>query len=240
MKRESQANGARNERAGTVERKRDILNAALACFASKGYDATTLADIRERAGASTGSIYHHFKNKAELAAELYLEGVRSTQSHGLAALLAHPDAQSGVRALVAAYLDWVAEQPELARFLFAMRRAEFMEPVEARLAQMNRDTFATSSAWFRERIAAGELPRVSPSVFRAILYGPASHYARHWLRGDSEGDLDEAKQQLSAAAYAALQALQSTAARRTQRKGGGSKARKQAQPPARDARRARA
>lgn len=237
MKREPQASGARHERAGTTTRKRDILNAALACFASKGYDATTLADIRERAGASTGSIYHHFKNKAELAAELYLEGVRSTQSHGLAALLAHPDAQSGVRALVAAYLDWVAEQPELARFLFAMRRAEFMEPVEARLAQMNRDTFARSSAWFRGRIAAGELPQVSPSVFRAILYGPASHYARHWLRGESEGDLEEAKQQLSAAAYAALQALQ---AQRAPRKGGGSKARKQAQPPARDARRARA
>ena len=60
-------------------RRDAILEAALDCFASYGFAKTTMDDIRLRAGASTGSLYHHFKSKEQLAAELYLEGVRRYQ-----------------------------------------------------------------------------------------------------------------------------------------------------------------
>ena len=54
-------------------RKREILEAALACFGELGYEKTTLAEIRARSEASTGSIYHHFRSKEHLFAALYLE-----------------------------------------------------------------------------------------------------------------------------------------------------------------------
>jgi AcrR family transcriptional regulator len=45
--------------------KARILDAAMACFASKGYAATTMADIEEAAGfvPRTGGTYRHFKSK---------------------------------------------------------------------------------------------------------------------------------------------------------------------------------
>lgn len=49
------------------ERKRnDILNAALLCFARKGYYETRMDDIVAESGLSKGSIYRYFKSKEEL------------------------------------------------------------------------------------------------------------------------------------------------------------------------------
>jgi AcrR family transcriptional regulator len=46
------------------ERSRSaLLDAALGLFSSQGYRATSVRDIAERAGTSTGSVYHHFRDK---------------------------------------------------------------------------------------------------------------------------------------------------------------------------------
>lgn len=46
--------------------KQDLLDAALVEFSQKGYQATRLEDIAQRAGTTRGAIYHHFGNKASL------------------------------------------------------------------------------------------------------------------------------------------------------------------------------
>lgn len=40
-----------------------LLEAALALFSRQGYRSTSVRDIAERAGTSTGSVYHHFRDK---------------------------------------------------------------------------------------------------------------------------------------------------------------------------------
>jgi AcrR family transcriptional regulator len=193
------------------QRRREILDAALECFASKGFAASTMADIRERAGASTGSIYHHFKSKEQLAAELYLEGVRAVQQRGLAALLAHENTERGVCSLVEAYLDWVAENRPLAAFLFAMRHADFLQAVEQELDRIQHDAIDAATDWFRSRMLAGELPNLTPDVMRAILYGPASHFATQWASSRADVEIGTAKRQLSRAVWAALTGMRAVA-----------------------------
>ena len=48
-----------------------ILDAALDLFQERGYDATTMRAIAERAGASLGSSYHYFPSKEHLVLEFY-------------------------------------------------------------------------------------------------------------------------------------------------------------------------
>ena len=57
------------------ERRESILEAALGCFLEKGYIATTINDIREASGATTGSIYHFFDGKGALAMALLEDAV---------------------------------------------------------------------------------------------------------------------------------------------------------------------
>jgi AcrR family transcriptional regulator len=47
-----------------------ILQAALACFARQGYDATGVAEICRCAGVSKGAFYYHFPSKQALFLEL--------------------------------------------------------------------------------------------------------------------------------------------------------------------------
>lgn len=71
------------------ETRARILVAAVECFTRGGYDATSVAEICERAGVSKGAFYHHFPSKqaAFLALiEHWLQGVdvpvRATRATG--------------------------------------------------------------------------------------------------------------------------------------------------------------
>ena len=44
----------------------EILEAALDCFAERGFAATRLEDVAARAGVTKGTAYLYFKNKEEL------------------------------------------------------------------------------------------------------------------------------------------------------------------------------
>jgi AcrR family transcriptional regulator len=199
------APGPRAEASGA--RRQAILDAALECFSTLGYDQTTLADIRARSGASTGSIYHHFGSKERIAASLYLEGIRQTQVAGLTAVLRTRTARTGIAAQVGAYIDWVVEHPDLARFLFAMRHAPFLDDEEPNIGARNTDVHTEAAAWVADRVAAGELPDLEPAMRWALIFGPCRHWAGSWLRGTTTTSPEVAKQQIATAAHAALRSL---------------------------------
>ncbi len=48
------------------ERREEILDAVLRCFARTGYDGTSMDDVVAESGLSKGTLYWHFKNKREL------------------------------------------------------------------------------------------------------------------------------------------------------------------------------
>jgi AcrR family transcriptional regulator len=53
-----------------VDRRRAIIDAALDEFIARGYAATRLDDVAQRAGVAKGTIYLHFKDKQALFQEL--------------------------------------------------------------------------------------------------------------------------------------------------------------------------
>jgi AcrR family transcriptional regulator len=57
------------------ERPQELLDAALAVFAERGYRNARIDDVAEAAGVTKGAVYHHFANKEQLlsrAIEHYL------------------------------------------------------------------------------------------------------------------------------------------------------------------------
>jgi AcrR family transcriptional regulator len=49
-----------------ARRRREIVEAAYAVFAQRGYHATTIGDIAAQMGTGNGTIYHYFKGKREI------------------------------------------------------------------------------------------------------------------------------------------------------------------------------
>src|SRR5664279_3306373 len=107
-------------------RREEILVAALAEFTAHGVNGGSIEGIRNRSGASVGSIYHHFGSKEELAATLYVEGLRSYQEGFVAALDAAGSTQAGVEDAVRHHLAWIVDHHELAGFLLLERDARVL------------------------------------------------------------------------------------------------------------------
>ena len=48
-------------------RRRQILDAALSCFAERGYHSTRMDDVVAACGLSKGALYHHYRSKEEIS-----------------------------------------------------------------------------------------------------------------------------------------------------------------------------
>ncbi|HEX8053433.1 MAG TPA: TetR/AcrR family transcriptional regulator [Thermoleophilaceae bacterium] len=63
-------------------RRRQILDAALTCFAREGFHRTTMQDIFGEAGLSPGAVYSYFKSKDEIIDAITREAARFAETGG--------------------------------------------------------------------------------------------------------------------------------------------------------------
>jgi len=68
----------RNDR--SEQSRRQVLDAALSLFSHQGYRATTMREIADEAGVSTGNVYHHFEDKEQIFRTLLDEFWAITES----------------------------------------------------------------------------------------------------------------------------------------------------------------
>jgi len=56
-----------------IDKRRQILDAAIRVFARQGFHSTRVSDIADEAGVAYGLVYHYFKSKDEVLNELFSE-----------------------------------------------------------------------------------------------------------------------------------------------------------------------
>ncbi len=101
--------------------REDFIRAALDILSDKGLPAITISAIASRINAPVGSVYHRFKSRELLLAELWLELIESFQN-GFITILHKGDIENA-----ALYtLKWVRKHPNKARVLLLHRREELM------------------------------------------------------------------------------------------------------------------
>lgn len=185
------------------DRKSSILAAALAVFAEKGIETTTIDDIRRRSQASVGSIYHHFGTKEGIAAALFVHGIDDYWARLIASVTGKRSAERAIHGLIEAHVGWIADRPELARHLFSRRQAvsqAYEEAIRRRTADHFRTLFELLKPWFRQ----GILRRLPIGLYAPLLMGPAMEYSRQWLGGRADVEPRDAIRELSRAAWRSL------------------------------------
>lgn len=188
-------------------RKQEILQAALACFTEHGVDATTIEMIRDRSGASIGSLYHHFGNRERIIAALYLEGIGEYAALLEAGLVDMLEAEACVKLFVTCYVDWVVANPDWARFILHNRgRVEAGEWGE-RLREHNREHGRHIGAVLRRHREAGLFKPMPGDCFVSVVIGPAHDMARNWLAGRSGTPLAECRELLAQIAWDSVRAV---------------------------------
>lgn len=200
----------------TEEKKRQILLVALQCFTDHGTAGTTIDMIREASGMSVGSLYHHFGNKNKIAAAVFIQGMREFadllhrylfEADNLEGLAASRKAELGVKAIVYANVDWIAENPDWARFVFHHRSIVSKAGAENKLSSDMQVFFQQIISWFKPYVQQGALRLVSIELLSSLISGPCHDYARHWLAGRYKTPLAEHREQFAEAAWNAVKAV---------------------------------
>jgi AcrR family transcriptional regulator len=188
----------------TRDRKRAIVEAALACFGERGLEATTIGDVRRRATASTGSIYHHFRDKEGLAAEVYRHVLGEYHASLLAALPGFPTARALVRGVVCHLLAWAGANRDAVKFLVEMRWSAAVQPFDAGIRKDTSDMFTAVAAEIDRHVRARALSEMPRHLYVAVIAGPALALISRWVREGMEGDLTADADALADAAWRAL------------------------------------
>jgi AcrR family transcriptional regulator len=185
-------------------RRQDILNAALLCFNEVGVSAATVDMIRARSGASVGSLYHHFANKDAIADALYELAMEDHFRYQSALLEQAADAESMVKAIALAYVDWVGAHPDLARFALHRRGASPAPGPEGGDDSGRQRRLGALLARFAPLIEDGAIRALPLECYGPLMTGPAHDYARLWLSGRVARDIRDHREVFASAAWSAL------------------------------------
>lgn len=172
---------ARAEPGPRKEHKRLILLSALACFNEMGIQATTIEAIRERADSSIGSIYHHFGNKDGLIAALFFVALDDQLALTQARIQNATNAKEAIGAVVQTYLEWVTQQPDLARFASQARASVVSGPFGNDLMERNKQRYGALMKWLEKGVKDGSIRSLPRETYASLLIGQSDNYCRAWL-----------------------------------------------------------
>ena len=177
---------------GDLKRKQ-ILDAAAAVLARRGYAGTQLSEIADEAGTQPGSLYYHFSSREELIEQVLREGVTSAFAHTRSVvdgLRAGSSPRGRLEAAVRAHLKFQLVESDHARA--AVRS----------IGQYPADMWARVNAQFKAygkffdglivaAMRAGQIdPRVDRSALRMLIIG-AANWAPEWYRSDGSSSAEE-------------------------------------------------
>lgn len=161
-------------------RRQEIIYAALELFVSKGYAATKVTDIAERANMSTGLMFHYFESKEHLYEELVRMGLEGT---------AYPAEQKCEHALdfflqfTTQLFEYMRQQPIMAKMFVLMAEAGRSEATPQHIREIalrvnTIEQFVPIVEWGQQEgtIKEGD-PLVISNAFWCSIQGIAERYA---------------------------------------------------------------
>ena len=185
------------------ERRESILEAALGCFLEKGYIATTINDIREASGATTGSIYHFFDGKGALAMALLEDAVAGWSGESQAAT---DTAEAMVKASAGGLVTWGLKNPELFRFMDEIRTLAVNAPEFAEIADTLAEGQGNAQTAYARYLKARKVKDLPWPVAYSLILGPAYNYLRLATTGRARVAAKRAAEAISDAAWASVKA----------------------------------
>jgi AcrR family transcriptional regulator len=185
------------------ERRESILEAALACFLEKGYVATTINDIREASGATTGSIYHFFDGKGALAMALLEDAVAGWSGESAAG---SDTPEAVVKATASGLVSWGLKNPELFRFMDEIRALAVNAPEFEAIADTLSEGQGNVQASYARFLKAKKVKDLPWPAAHSLILGPAYNYLRLATTGRARIAAKRAAELFGDAAWAAVKA----------------------------------
>ena len=181
---------ARNQQ-NAAERRRQILDAAVAVFARQGFNQCRVSDIADEAGVAYGLVYHYFRSKDEVLDTLFLERwnvllqvIRDLDGREL-------PAREKLTAIASFIVDSYRHDPDLMKVIIVEVTRAANSFGRTHLDQI-REAYALIEAIVAKAQADGEFKETVTPPFAALaFYGAIEQVLTGWIfdllpRGEAE------------------------------------------------------
>jgi AcrR family transcriptional regulator len=162
------------------ERKQQLVEAAIALFAERGYAATRVLDICDRAGVAKGLFYWYFPTKLDLFAELVRSMRLQLRRSQAAAMSPTADARTRILEGTFASVRFMAENATY----FSLVEVERSDPAIADAVRTGSEVYLDDvRALIREAQGAGTIPDSNPQLLALGVLGAVASFSNAWRNG---------------------------------------------------------
>lgn len=157
------------------------------CFGESGH--LTISGVCGKAGASIGTMYHHFPNGLdEMLSGVYLDLRIESDERVLDELTRHDSFEQGINAAIRTHLSWLAANPSRALFRLCFNPLWLTVDDREALACAAERVEQTADAWYDTHVKNGEARPMPHTTYWALLLGPAQLHVKMLLAdGDRPG-----------------------------------------------------
>jgi AcrR family transcriptional regulator len=159
-----------------------VLEAAAQVFLEHGYAGASMEQVRQSAGVSNGSLYHHFPTKAQLADALYVDLLHDFHAALLAPIADDVDAETGVRGMLRAYVQWMVKNPGRTTLLHKLKRDGGVTDASEGVSAANAHALGALRAWVIRKGESGEMRQLSFDLWFALVFGPVAALTKQWVK----------------------------------------------------------
>lgn len=153
---------------GAPTPREQVLQTALHLFTDRGYFNTSVHDIARTAQVSIGFIYHHFKDKEDIARALFERLVARMGTAFDAIENQYQSAHDRCRAVVELLFTITDDEPAVMTYMLHAQHQEFM-PGEKPVCSSR--PFMQMRAMVGAGMATGEVRRMDPLVAATCVFG---------------------------------------------------------------------
>jgi len=179
-----------------VDRRSELVRAAVRVFARDGFHGSRVGDIAEEAGVAHGLLYHYFRSKDDVLETIFRASWQElvVETERLEASGLPLDGR--LRRFAGVFLgSWLAD-PDLVRVL--IREIARSPEVGRRVDEIGR-VFAGLTRMFEQARDGGEIRRdVDPRLAAFIFYGALEEILTGWVLGQLPGGEDDVRRAVDA------------------------------------------
>jgi len=162
------------------ERKQQLVDAAIGLFAERGYSATRILDICDRAGVAKGLFYWYFPTKLDLFSELVRSMRHQLRRAQADAMSDDADALTRIREGAAASVRFMAEHATY----FALVEVERTDPAIADALRHGSEVYLDDvTALIKQAQANGTVIDADPQLLALGVLGAVSSFSNAWRSG---------------------------------------------------------
>ena len=171
----------------TSERMNDkrtlILNAALNLLNEKGFHGTTTAEIAQKAGIATGTLFNYFKSKEELINTLYWENKEDFTENVFGKLNDQLPLKKVLQNIFVNAVNHALAKPGQLKFLLQFESSPYVEEMPEKIKKK----FAFMQTLLRQGQQDGILKRMPVDLMFKLMHGQMLAFIQY-LQADSNNE----------------------------------------------------